>query len=105
MTNILTVARRVAAEADPPAELGRLHYGDYDLEIMLDDLVSTKARLNRDLKERFLAIWIGDPEFDDPSLSDEDPYYERTRDNLEAFAAIEPVVDLNSLRDRDPLTA
>lgn len=103
--NIGTLVHRVANEATPPAELGRLHYGDYEHEILIDDLVETRSVLPRDLKERFLALWLSDPEFDDPSMIDDDPYYERTRDNLERFAAIEPVVDLNSLRDRDPLAA
>ncbi|MCS4536409.1 hypothetical protein [Corynebacterium sp. HS2168-gen11] len=89
---------RVAEEARPPAEWGREGIiPDLSLEVLLDDLVKSHAWLARELKEPFLALWVNEPKFDNPDL--DDFVEEITYNNLFAFAAMDPVVDLESLRE------
>lgn len=95
---------RVASEARPPAVWGRVGYDGWDDEFLLSDLVDSHAWLERELKEWFLANWVNNDDFYiDPDL--EDPMIERTHNDMKAFAAMDPVVDLDSLRGRDPMAA
>lgn len=66
-------------------------------QVLLDDLVTSNAWLPRELKEPFLALWVNEPEFDDPDLGD--PIEKLDYNNVLAFAAMNPVVDLESLRE------
>ena len=71
--------QRVADEARPPAVLGRYPgMPDYFTEVLLDDLVESGAWLDLELKRPFLALWVND--------------------RVRKFAAMDPVVDLESLR-------
>ena len=89
---------RVADEACPPAILGRPGCGppDYFPEVLLNDLVESGAWLDLELKRPFLATWVNDEDFDNPDW--EDPIIGRTQKNVRKFAAMDPVVDLESLR-------
>jgi hypothetical protein len=89
---------RVADEACPPAILGRPGCGppDYFPEVLLNDLVESGAWLDLELKRPFLALWVNDRDFDNPDW--EDPIIGRTQKNVRKFAAMDPVVDLESLR-------
>ena len=90
--------QRVADEARPPAILGRPGCGppDYFTEVLLHDLVESGAWLDLELKRPFLALWVNDEDFDNPDW--EDPIIGRTQKNVRKFAAMDPVVDLESLR-------
>ena len=90
--------QRVADEARPPAILGRPGCGppDYFVEVLLHDLVESGAWLDLELKRPFLATWVNDEDFDNPDW--EDPIIGRTQKNVRKFAAMDPVVDLESLR-------
>jgi len=67
-----SLSQRVADEARPPAVLGRYPgMRDYYTEVLLDDLVESGG---------------------------EDPIIGRTQKNVRKFAAMDPVVDLESLR-------
>ena len=89
--------QRVADEARPPAVLGRYPgMRDYFTEVLLDDLVESGAWLDLELKIPFLALWVNDEDFDFPDW--EDPIIGLTQKNVRKFAAIDPVVDLESLR-------
>ncbi|MCS4535595.1 hypothetical protein NXS99_04420 [Corynebacterium sp. HS2168-gen11] len=89
---------RVAEAARPPAALGKEDtIPDLTLEVLLDDLVNSHAWVPRELKEPFLALWVNEPKFDNPDL--DDFVEEITYNNLLAFAAMDPVVDLESLRE------
>ena len=90
--------QRVADEARPPAVLGRYPgMPDYFTEVLLDDLVESGAWLDLELKRPFLALWVNDEDFvDNPDW--EDPIIGRTQKNVRKFAAMDPVVDLESLR-------
>ena len=91
-----TLFQRVADEARPPAILGRYGMLENFHDVLLDDLVESKAWLARELKEPFLSLWVNEPEFDNPDMDD---YIEALNyNNLHKFAAMEPVVDLESLR-------
>ena len=88
--------QRVADEARPPAGLGRDGlYEDFE-QVLLDDLVESGAWLDLELKRPFLALWVNSEDFDNPDW--EDPIIGRTQKNLRKFAAMDPVVDLESLR-------
>ena len=89
---------RVADEARPPAILCRPGCGppDYFPEVLLDDLVESDAWLDLELKIPFLALWVNDRDFDNPDW--EDPIIGHTQKNVRKFAAMDPVVDLESLR-------
>ena len=88
---------RVADEARPPAILGRYPgIPDYFPEVLLNDLVESGAWLNLELKKPFLALWVNDKSFDDPDL--DDPIEILTNADAHKFAAMDPVVDLESLR-------
>ena len=89
--------QRVADEARPPAVLGRYpgipyHFND----VLLDDLVESGAWLDLELKRPFLALWVNSKDFDNPDW--EDPIIGHTQKNVRKFAAMDPVVDLESLR-------
>ena len=88
--------QRVADEARPPAVLGR--YGLYENfeQVLLDDLVESGAWLDLELKRPFLAAWVNDEDFDNPDLND--PIVALGQSDLRKFAAMDPVVDLESLR-------
>ena len=88
---------RVADEARPPAILGRYPgIPDYFPEVLLNDLVESGAWLDLELKKPFLALWVNDESFDDPDL--DDPIEILTNSDARKFAAMDPVVDLESLR-------
>ena len=90
--------QRVADEAKPPAIWGRPGCGppDYAAYVLLDDLVESGAWLDLELKRPFLALWVNDERFDDPDL--DDPIEILTNSDAHKFAAMDPVVDLESLR-------
>ena len=89
--------QRVADEACPPAVLGRYPgMPDYFTEVLLDDLVESGAWLDLELKIPFLALWVNDEDFDFPDWND--PLIAIDQANVRKFAAIDPVVDLESLR-------
>ena len=91
------IFHRVADEARPPAILGRYPgIPDYFPEVLLNDLVESGAWLNLELKKPFLALWVNDESFDDPDL--DDPIEILTNSDAHKFAAMDPVVDLESLR-------
>ena len=88
--------QRVADEARPPAVLGRYGlYEDFE-QVLLDDLVESGAWLDLELKRPFLAAWVNDEDFDNPDLND--PIVALGQSDLRKFAAMDPVVDLESLR-------
>ena len=89
---------RVADEARPPAILCRPGCGppDYFPEVLLNDLVESGAWLDLELKRPFLALWVNDQDFDNPDL--DDPIIALGQSDLRKFAAMDPVVDLESLR-------
>ena len=89
---------RVADEARPPAILGRPGCGppDYFVEVLLNDLVESGAWLDLELKRPFLALWVNDRDFDNPDL--DDPIIAPGQSDLRKFAAMDPAVDLESLR-------
>ena len=89
---------RVADEARPPAVLGRYPgIADYFVEVLLNDLVESGAWLEPGTqKGRFLALWVNDKDFDNPDL--DDPIEILTNSDAHKFAAMDPVVDLESLR-------
>ena len=91
------IFQRVADEARPPAVLGR-YPGilDYFNDVLLDDLVESGAWLDLELKRPFLALWVNSKDFDNPDW--EDPIIGHTQKNVRKFAAMDPVVDLESLR-------
>ena len=91
--------QRVADEAHPPAILGRPGCGppDYFVEVLLHDLVESGAWLDLELKRPFLALWVNDEDFDNTD-SWREPIIGRTQENVRKFAAMDPVVDLESLR-------
>ena len=91
------IFQRVADEARPPAVLGRYPgIADYFTEVLLDDLVKSGAWLDLELKRPFLALWVNDEDFDNPDL--DDPIIALGQSDLRKFAAMDPVVDLESLR-------
>ena len=82
------IFQRVADEARPPAVLGRYPgMPDYFAE----------AWLELELKRPFLALWVNDEDFDNTD-SWREPIIGRTQKNVRKFAAMNPVVDLESLR-------
>ena len=88
--------QRVADEARPPAVLGRYGlYEDFE-QVLLNDLVESGAWLDLELKRPFLALWVNDKDFDNPDL--DDPIEILTNSDAHKFAAMDPVVDLESLR-------
>ena len=92
------IFQRVADEARPPAVLGRYPgMPDYFTEVLLDDLVESGAWLDLELKRPFLALWVNDEDFDNTD-SWREPIIGRTQKNVRKFAAMDPVVDLESLR-------
>ena len=90
--------QRVADEARPPTILGRPGCGppDYFTDVFLDDLVESGAWLDLELKRPFLALWVNNEDFDNPDW--EDPIIGLTQKNLRKFAAMDPAVNLESLR-------
>ena len=89
--------QRVADEAHPPAILGRYGMYENDDQVLLDDLVESGAWLDLELKRPFLAVWVNDEDFDNTD-SWREPIIGRTQKNVRKFAAMDPVVDLESLR-------
>ena len=90
--------QRVADEARPPAVLGRYPgMPDYFTEVLLDDLVESGAWLDLELKIPFLALWVNDEDFDNTD-NWKDPITAIDQANVRKFAAMDPVVDLESLR-------
>ena len=91
------VFQRVADEARPPAVLGRYGlYEDFE-QVLLDDLVESGAWLDLELKRPFLALWVNDEDFDNTD-NWKDPITAIDQANVRKFAAMDPVVDLESLR-------
>ena len=88
--------QRVADEARLPAVLGRYGMYENDDQVLLDDLVESGAWLDLELKRPFLALWVNDQDFDNPDL--DDPIIALGQSDLRKFAAMDPVVDLESLR-------
>ena len=64
--------------------------------VFLNDLVESGAWLDLELKRPFLALWVNDKDFDNPDL--DDPIEILTNSDAHKFAAMDPVVDLESLR-------
>ena len=90
--------QRVADEARPPAVLGRYPgIPDYFTDVLLDDLVESGAWLDLELKKPFLALWVNDEDFDNTE-NWKDPITALDQANVRKFAAMDPVVDLESLR-------
>ena len=92
------IFQRVADEARPPAIWSRPGCGppDYAVHVLLDDLVESGVWLDLELKRPFLAIWVNEESFDDPDV--DDPIEILTNADAHKFAAMDPVVDLESLR-------
>ena len=91
------IFHRVADEARPPAVLGRYPgMPDYFPEVLLNDLVESGAWLDLELKRPFLALWVNEEDFDNPDWAD--PLIALEQENVRKFAAMDPVVDLESLR-------
>ena len=92
------IFQRVADEARPPAIWSRPGCGppDYAVRVLLDDLVESGAWLDLELKRPFLALWVNDEDFDFPDWND--PLIAIDQKNVRKFAAMDPVVDLESLR-------
>ena len=89
--------QRVADEARPPAVLGRYGlYEDFE-QVLLDDLVESGAWLDLELKRPFLALWVNEEDFDNTD-NWKDPITAIDQANVRKFAAMDPVVDLESLR-------
>ena len=89
---------RVADEARPPAVLGRYPgIADYFVEVLLNDLVESGAWLDLELKRPFLALWVNEEDFDNTD-NWKDPITAIDQANVRKFAAMDPVVDLESLR-------
>ena len=86
----------VADEARPPAVLGRYGMYENDDQVLLDDLVESGAWLDLELKIPFLALWVNDEDFDFPDWND--PLIAIDQENVRKFAAMDPAVDLESLR-------
>ena len=91
------IFQRVADEARPPAVWGRYGMFENDDDVLLDDLVESGAWLDLELKRPFLALWVNDEDFDNTD-SWKEPIIGRTQKNVRKFAAMDPVVDLESLR-------
>ena len=93
------IFQRVADEAKPPAIWGRPGCGppDYAVYVLLDDLVESGAWLDLELKRPFLAAWVNDEDFDNIE-NWKDPITALDQANVRKFAAMDPVVDLESLR-------
>ena len=89
--------QRVADEARPPAVLGRYGMYENDDQVLLDDLVESGAWLDLELKKPFLALWVNDEDFDNIE-NWKDPITALDQANVRKFAAMDPVVDLESLR-------
>ena len=89
--------QRVADEARPPAVLGRYGMYENDDQVLLDDLVESGAWLDLELKKPFLALWVNDEDFDNIENWN-DPITALDQANVRKFAAMDPVVDLESLR-------
>ena len=89
--------QRVADEARPLAVLGRYGMYENDDQVLLDDLVESGAWLDLELKKQLLALWVNDEDFDNTD-SWREPIIGRTQKNVRKFAAMDPVVDLESLR-------
>ena len=70
---------------------------DYFAEVLLDDLVESDAWLDLELKIPFLALWVNDEDFDNTD-SWREPIIGLTQKNIRKFAAMNPAVDLESLR-------
>jgi len=66
-------------------------------DVLLDDLVESGAWLDLELKKQLLALWVNDEDFDNTD-SWREPIIGRTQKNIREFAAMDPVVDLESLR-------
>ena len=86
-----------ADESCPPAVLGRFGLMEDFHQVLLDDLIESHAWLDRELKESFFALWVKEEDFDNSDL--DDPIVELDDNNVVAFAATEPVVDLHALRE------
>jgi hypothetical protein len=102
-TDPLALAEQIAATAVPPAIFGRIPIEERVFDILLDDLVETRAVVDSAMKEQFIRVFVDDGDLDDP-----DPEYpedELTQDNLRAFAAMEPKIDLEALLEARQATA
>ena len=89
--------QRVADEARPPAVWARYGMFENADDVLLDDLVESGAWLDLELKKQLLALWVNDEDFDNTD-SWREPIIGRTQKNVRKFAAMDPVVDLESLR-------
>lgn len=89
MTTDAEMIDRIASEARPQVEFGRLPVDGYEMHVMLDDLVQGQSYLAPELKEWYLELWMED-EFDM-----DDPYDVDALENVRRFAAMNPVVELD----------
>ncbi|MCJ7857792.1 hypothetical protein [Corynebacterium kalidii] len=92
--NARLMYQRIADESDPPVVFGRLPVDGYEPHVLLDDLVTAESWLTRDVKEWFLGMWI------DEGFDMDDPYDVDALENVRKFAAMDPVVDLETLTDQ-----
>ncbi|MDO4630868.1 MAG: hypothetical protein Q4A82_01045 [Corynebacterium sp.] len=97
--NVKEITDAVVRSAKPAIVPGRLPYYDrYDI-VMLSDLVRVGSWVELETKKDFLALWVNDTEFfDHPDLNN--LAIRGQHKNLRKFAAMDPVVDLESLRGR-----
>ncbi|MDO4630888.1 MAG: hypothetical protein Q4A82_01145 [Corynebacterium sp.] len=93
------ITERVKASANPPIISGRIKgYDRYDI-VMLPDLVRAGSWVEEEAKKDFLAMWVNDTDFfDNPDLNN--LHIKGQYDNVHKFSAMDPVVDLESLRGR-----
>ena len=89
--------QRVADEARPPAVWGRYGMFENADDVLLDDLVESGAWLDLELKKQLLALWVNDEDFDNTD-SWRRPVILFPYKTLFRSAAMDPVVDLESLR-------
>lgn len=89
--NARLMYQRIADESAPSVVPGRLPVDGYETHVLLDDLVTAGSWLPRDVKEWFLGTWI------DEGFDMDDPYDVDALENVHKLAAMEPVVDLESV--------
>lgn len=90
MTGMNDLMRRVAGEASPSAVYNRANVQDMEDYILLTELVDSRAVLPVELKRRFLAVMLAE-------YSDGPPISDGVVDGVEDYAAMDTVVDLDSL--------
>jgi hypothetical protein len=90
MIDIVEFLYRVAAEADPPAIYNRANTQEMEDYILLSDLVEAGSYLEEGLKREYISRMA-------EMYDDDEPMSDVIMENLEDFAAMAPVVDLETL--------